>query len=60
MVAADKLTVIATLTKGKFFGEIAIFMDTKRTTNVKSETYCSIYVLMKSDIDLILKSYREI
>ena len=60
VLAADKMTILKTLNKGSFFGEIAIFLNTKRTTFVKSASYCSIYVLTKNDIDNILKSYPSI
>ena len=60
VLSADKMTVLKTLHKGSFFGEIAIFLDTKRTTFVKSDSYCSIYVLKKKHIDHVLKSYTSI
>jgi len=60
VVAGDKRTVLKKLVKGSFFGEIAIFKNVRRTTNVRSDTYCSVYVLKKGDIDSILKSYGSI
>jgi hypothetical protein len=49
-----------TLNKGAFFGEIAIFLNTKRTTFVKSASYCSIFMLKKVHIIKILKTYPSI
>jgi CRP-like cAMP-binding protein len=34
VVGGDKQTVIKTLTKGAYFGEVAIFMKIKRTANI--------------------------
>lgn len=34
IIAADKVTVLNTLGKGRFFGEIAIFLETKRISFV--------------------------
>lgn len=34
VIAADKETVLKTLSKGNYFGEIAIFMHTKRISYV--------------------------
>jgi CRP-like cAMP-binding protein len=60
VLAEDKKSVLKTLNKGDFFGEIAIFMNTTRTTFVKSVSYCSIFRLRKKYIDKILKSYSTI
>ena len=60
VLGTDKKTILKTLNKGAFFGEIAIFLDTKRTTYVKSASYCSIFMLKKQNINNILKSYPSI
>eukprot|EP00350_Pseudokeronopsis_sp_OXSARD2_P006353 CAMPEP_0170553612 /NCGR_PEP_ID=MMETSP0211-20121228/11448_1 /TAXON_ID=311385 /ORGANISM="Pseudokeronopsis sp., Strain OXSARD2" /LENGTH=420 /DNA_ID=CAMNT_0010862065 /DNA_START=505 /DNA_END=1764 /DNA_ORIENTATION=- len=57
---ADNQSVINVLEKGRFFGEIAIFLECKRIAYIRAETYCSIYVLMKKDIDRVLKSYPTV
>jgi CRP-like cAMP-binding protein len=48
------------LDRGRFFGEIAIFLEGKRIAYVRAETYCSIYVLTKKDIDRVLRSYPAV
>ena len=60
VIAEDKKSVLKTLNKGDFFGEIALFMNTTRTTFVKSVSYCSIFMLRKKHIDNILLTYRSI
>mmetsp|Transcript_17656 Transcript_17656/g.16895 ORF Transcript_17656/g.16895 Transcript_17656/m.16895 type:complete len:273 (-) Transcript_17656:14-832(-) len=60
VLAKDKNTILKTLHKGAFFGEIAIFMNTNRTTYVKSASYCSIFMLKKEHIINILKSFSSI
>ena len=47
VLASDKTTVLKTLGKGSFFGEIAIFMKIKRLTYVTAKTSCIIGILKK-------------
>ena len=54
IIAADKATVLNTLSKGRFFGEIAIFLETKRISFVQAETFCIISILRKADLDRII------
>lgn len=61
ILAADKRTVLNTLGKGSYFGEMAIFLDSnKRTAFVQAETCCSIFVLKKSDLDNIKLNYPKV
>lgn len=46
--------MLNTLTKGNFFGEIAIFCESKRISFVQAETFCVMAVLKKKDIDRIV------
>ena len=57
IVAADKQSVVTKLRKGQYFGEIAIFFSTKRTSYVQADTFCILNSLKKSDLDRIVKSY---
>jgi len=52
--------VLKTLGKGNFFGEIAIFMKTKRLAYVAAKTPCIIGILKKSDIDQIILSFPKL
>jgi CRP-like cAMP-binding protein len=54
------MTVLKTLGKGNFFGEIAIFMKTKRMAYVAAKTPCIIGILKKSDIDKIILSFPKL
>jgi CRP-like cAMP-binding protein len=47
VLASDKQTVLKTLGKGNFFGEIAIFMKIKRLTYVTAKTPSIIGILKK-------------
>jgi len=60
VLSQDKQTVIASLTKGAFFGEIALLMETRRTSYVQAETFCIINILKKHDFDNIAKNFPEI
>ena len=57
IIAADKQTVVTKLKKGQYFGEIAIFFQTKRTSYVQADTFCILNSLKKRDLDEIVKSY---
>ena len=56
-IGDDKKTIIAKFKKGSYFGEIAIFMMTKRMASVQAKTFCIISCLKKSDIDSIMLSF---
>jgi CRP-like cAMP-binding protein len=61
IIAADKRTVINSLGRGRYFGEIAIFLESsKRTAYVQAETFCSIFILKKKSLDRIKINYPTI
>ena len=61
VLAADKRTVLTTLNKGSYFGEMAIFLGLdKRTAYVQAETFCNILTLRKSDLDNIKINYPTV
>lgn len=61
ILAADKRTVINTLGQGSYFGEMAIFLESNiRTAFVQAETFCSILILKKTDLDNIKINYPSV
>ena len=61
ILAADKRTVLNTLSRGSYFGEMAIFLDSnKRTAYVQAETFCNILILSKRDVDKISENYPSV
>ena len=61
ILAADKRTVLNTLVKGSYFGEMAIFLDSnKRTAYVQAESFCNILILYKKDVDIIKEDYPSV
>ena len=61
ILAADKRTVLNTLGKGAYFGEMAIFLDSnKRTAYVQADTFCNILILSKQDVDKLKKNYPSV
>jgi CRP-like cAMP-binding protein len=61
ILAADKRTVLNTLGQGSYFGEMAIFLESNvRTAYVQAETFCSILILKKSDLDHIKINYPTV
>jgi len=57
IIAADKQTVVNTLFPGSYFGEVAVFFQTKRTSYCQAETFCIINTLKKHDLDKITRSF---
>jgi len=57
VIAGDKTTVLKNLGKGDYFGEMAIFLRSKRSAYVQAKTFCIISILQRDDIDEIIKSY---
>ena len=61
ILAADKRTVLNTLGRGSYFGEMAIFLDSnKRTAYVQAETFCNLLILSKKDVDKIKENYPSV
>ena len=46
--------------KGRYFGEIAIFCESKRISFVQAETFCVVSVLHKKDIDRIVHAFPKL
>ncbi len=59
VMADDNETVIITLPEGSFVGEMALILEQPRTASVRTRGYCDLYILEKSDFDLILKRYPD-
>jgi CRP-like cAMP-binding protein len=57
VIAGEKSTVVKTLSKGAYFGEVAIFMKIKRTAFVQAKTPCILGILKRAEIDRILQNY---
>lgn len=51
---------VATLHEGQCFGEVALLEETKRTADVKAQTYCDLYKLSKEDFSRIVKTHPEL
>ena len=49
--------LLATITKGGFFGEVALLVETHRHTNVKALTFCDLFILQRTEFLLILDKY---
>ncbi|GMH89258.1 hypothetical protein TrVE_jg3161 [Triparma verrucosa] len=51
VVSGDGKTVFATLMKGAFFGETALFFKQKRSATIKAVEFCEVFQLAKTDLD---------
>lgn len=53
-------TDLATLKAGDFFGEMALINDEPRVASVNAVTTCSLYVLQRKDLALVMKTNPSI
>ena len=56
-IIAPSGDVIAHLTDGAFFGEMALISDKPRTATVRATGYCDLYVLSKECFDRVTTAY---
>ena len=49
--------MVATLGPGSFFGEVGLIFGESRTADVRTKTYCEIAMLVKADLDDVLKTF---
>ncbi len=59
VVGDDLKTVVASLSDGSFFGEIALLMSIPRTATLRAADYCDLYMLEKPTFDRILNKYPD-
>jgi voltage-gated potassium channel len=59
VVAADGQTILAKLSDGDFFGEIALLFSQPRTAGVRAVDYCDIYALDKETMERILAHFPD-
>eukprot|EP00002_Diphylleia_rotans_P008053 TRINITY_DN1774_c0_g1_i9.p1 TRINITY_DN1774_c0_g1~~TRINITY_DN1774_c0_g1_i9.p1 ORF type:complete len:515 (-),score=83.07 TRINITY_DN1774_c0_g1_i9:276-1820(-) len=60
IIAPDGRTIVATLSDGAYFGEIALLTNTTRTASVCCVEHCELYILRKSDLDPLLSLYPNV
>jgi voltage-gated potassium channel len=60
VISKDGKTILATLTDGDFFGEIALLRNQLRTASVRAVDYCDLYLLDKETFGRILAHYPDI
>lgn len=60
VIAGNDERVIANLSDGDFFGEIALFRNKPRTATVRAVSYCDIYKLNKRAFDFVVSEYDDI
>ena len=51
VVSGDGKVVFATLQKGAFFGETALFFKQKRSATIRAVEFCEVFQLEKKDLD---------
>lgn len=53
------ITILTTLSKGSFFGEIGMLFGTKRTASVQAKTDCTLVVVTKQKLEDVLFKFPE-
>jgi len=53
-------TVVATLSEGNMFGEIAVCINTMRAATVRTQTYAELYSLHRVDFDVAVKHFPNV
>ena len=56
-VINDEGKVVATLSDGMFFGEIALLYKTKRNASIVARTFCDMYVLTRDEFRKVMRKY---
>ena len=51
---------VGRLSDGAYFGEIAILVDVRRTSSVRTACRCHFYKLSKEDFDRVLAGFPEL
>ena len=59
VLAAERQALLATLTDGDFFGEIALLWSQQRTASIRAVDYCDLYALDKETFERILGHYPD-
>ena len=52
--------ILAKLTDGNFFGEVALYRNDRRNATILAKSFCDLYILDKEIFDRILQHYPEI
>jgi CRP-like cAMP-binding protein len=60
VISDDGNSVYGDLLPNSFFGEIALFFDTKRTASVVASTVCTVLELEKESLDIIMNHDKAI
>jgi voltage-gated potassium channel len=59
VLSSDEGAVVATLSDGDFFGEMALLSSEPRANTVRALDYCNLYVLGRDKFDQVLKDFPE-
>jgi hypothetical protein len=58
VLVGDK--VVANLQQGQYFGEIALLEETTRNADIKSKSYCDLYVFDKEDFVNVVNKFPDL
>lgn len=60
VLAGPEKKLVAKLSHGQCFGEIALLLDMTRMADVRATTYCDLFKLEKSDFKRLIVTYPEL
>ena len=52
-------TVVASISAGAYFGEVALLFSTERTATIRTKTYCKLLSLTKAQLVAALKGHEQ-
>jgi voltage-gated potassium channel len=59
-MAPDESQVVATLSDGNFFGEMALLTSKPRSNTIRALDYCNLYTLDRDSFDRVLEDFPDI
>jgi len=60
MLSPNEKKVLCSLQTGNYFGELGLYMTTKRLTSFVAGTFCLVYILERETLNKILKKFPQV
>ena len=60
MLSPNEKKVLCVLEQDSYFGELSLYVNTKRLTSFVSATFCLIYILDRPTLNNILKAFPHL
>ena len=60
MLSPNEKKVLCVLEEDSYFGELSLYVNTKRLTSFVAASFCLIYILDQSTLNNILKAFPQL